>query len=77
MSILRPERNCSRPYPVRNAALLIDGKAYYSAFFHAALRARRYIFLAGWRFDSEVELLRGGEAENAEAPVRLKPWQTT
>jgi phosphatidylserine/phosphatidylglycerophosphate/cardiolipin synthase-like enzyme len=73
MSVLKPGINCGAPCAVRDARLLIDGKSYYRAFYHAALRARRFIFLAGWRFDSSVALLRGGEAGRAPAPFRLLP----
>jgi len=71
MNILQPDRNCSNPYRVSSAELLIDGRAYYRAFFRTILRASRFILMAGWRFDSEVALLRGEEAENAQAPVHL------
>ncbi|WP_437968004.1 phospholipase D-like domain-containing protein [Sorangium sp. So ce260] len=56
---------------MRSAGLLIDGSDYYRAFYSAAQRARRYILLSGWQFDSDACLLRGEEAEGAPAPVTL------
>ncbi|NUP07638.1 MAG: phospholipase [Polyangiaceae bacterium] len=54
------------------AGLLIDGRDYYRAFCDAALKAERYILLAGWQFDSKVKLLRGEDAAQAAHPVKLK-----
>lgn len=58
--ILRPGENCSTPFDAGESGLLIDGAAYYRAFYEAASRARRHIVIAGWQFDSEVELVRDG-----------------
>ncbi len=43
-------------------ALLVDADIYYGAFVRAARRARRSILLSGWQFDTEAQLLRGGES---------------
>jgi phospholipase D1/2 len=69
--ILDPGRHVWRTRPVDEFGLLVDANDYYREFYRAALRARRYILLSGWQFDSDVELLRGPEAEEAQAPVQL------
>jgi len=61
--------------PARRIAPTIDGVEYYRYLRRALIRARREVFLVGWDFHSEVDLLRGEEAERAERedgwPVRL------
>lgn len=52
-------------------AVIVDARAYYRAFYRAALNAERCIWLAGWQFDSEVALLRGEDARDAPLPVTL------
>jgi phosphatidylserine/phosphatidylglycerophosphate/cardiolipin synthase-like enzyme len=54
--------------------LLVDSADYFRAFCRAASQARRYVLVAGWRFDSQVRLLRGKDAERAAHPVRLLPF---
>jgi phospholipase D1/2 len=61
-------------YGVWKSGLLVDGGDYYRAFYHAAKKARRYMFLAGWQFDSEVLLLRGSDAGESGREVRLLPF---
>lgn len=56
------------------AGVLVDGDDYFKAFYDAALGAKRSIYLSGWQFDSDVALLRGKDAENAELPVTLKAF---
>lgn len=64
--ILVPGRNCRALSGVSNSGLLVDGVNYYRAFYNAALRAKKYILISGWQFDSDVALLRGGGAEKSE-----------
>lgn len=56
-------------------APLVDGVEYYAAVRSALIRAERQVFIIGWEFHSEIDLLRGEDAERAEAesdwPVRL------
>jgi len=61
-TILRRGRNCWRISRAREAGLLVDGRSYYRAFCNAAWQARRYVLLAGWQFDTELQLLRGDDA---------------
>lgn len=63
MSVLKPGLNCMGIYETRETGLIIDACDYYRAFHHTALRAKRYLLMAGWQFDSEVRLLRGEEAK--------------
>lgn len=58
---------------VERADLLIDGREYYRALYHAALKAENYILLAGWQFDSNERLLRGEDCEEGE-DTRLLPF---
>ncbi len=70
-TILKPGENCSVVDGVDSAGLLVDGRDYYSAFYYAALKAKRHIIISGWQFDSETELLRGADARGAPAPSRF------
>jgi phosphatidylserine/phosphatidylglycerophosphate/cardiolipin synthase-like enzyme len=69
--VLEPGRNCSRIAQVCESGVLVDAHDYYLAVHTAVRHARRYVLMAGWQFDSEVPLLRGGDAERAQGPVRL------
>jgi phospholipase D1/2 len=69
MSILKPGSNCLGIYQAEETGVLIDACDYYRAFYHAASKARHYILLTGWQFDSEVRLLRGEEAKSAAMDV--------
>jgi phospholipase D1/2 len=54
------------------AGVLVDARDYYRAFYRAARRARQYIAITGWQFDSNVALLRGGDAHGA-GEARMLP----
>jgi len=70
--IIRPGRNCWRVADVSTTGLLVDGRDYYRAFYCAAKKARNYILISGWQFDSNVTLLRGKDAKVAgEEPALL------
>ena len=70
-TLLVPGRNCWRVDAVDQSGLLIDGRDYYRAFYHAARAAERYILIFGWQFDSNAALLRGPDAENAAGEIHL------
>jgi phosphatidylserine/phosphatidylglycerophosphate/cardiolipin synthase-like enzyme len=53
--------------------VIIDARDYYRAFYQAASRAKRYIAITGWQFDSDVALLRGEDAQGAQGEVRMLP----
>jgi len=69
--ILKTGRNCFELAPVDRSGVCVDGAEYYTAFYNAALKARDYIAISGWQFDSEVLLLRGDAARKASGEVRL------
>ena len=71
MSILKPGLNCMGIYGAGETGVLVDACDYYSAFYHTAAKAKRYLLLAGWQFDSEVPLLRGDEAKETAGEVRF------
>jgi phospholipase D1/2 len=74
-AILQRGRNCwVADAPVDSLGLLIDGDNYYRAFYRAASQAQHYIFLAGWRFNSDAQLLYGREAERAGTDAKLQPF---
>lgn len=73
-SILLPGRNCMDLYTADKSGLLVDARAYYTAFVRAAGAASDYILLAGWRFESRVRLLRGEDTATAGFPYRFLPF---
>lgn len=68
-SILTPGRNCWRLDQATNSGLLIDGRDYYQAFYHAAKTADHYLLISGWQFTSNVALLRGADAQGADGAL--------
>lgn len=60
--------------PVQRSGLLIDAREYYRAFYRTARLARRYIVLAGWKFNSDIRLLRGKDAKEAGEEVQFLPF---
>jgi phosphatidylserine/phosphatidylglycerophosphate/cardiolipin synthase-like enzyme/uncharacterized membrane protein YdjX (TVP38/TMEM64 family) len=61
--ILKEGKNCWRILPVGRAAFLVDGAAFFDAFFRTALRAERSILIAGWDIDSRIRLFPEKERE--------------
>lgn len=73
--ILVPGRNCwTAAAPVHASGLLIDGRNYYRSFYRAAQQAQRYLLIAGWKFTSDVRLLRGIDAADAGGEVHFLPF---
>jgi phosphatidylserine/phosphatidylglycerophosphate/cardiolipin synthase-like enzyme len=72
--ILNPGKTCRLEASSEHSRLLIDARDYYRAFYAEAARAERSILLAGWQFDSGVELLRGEDARDAAGPVEFLPF---
>jgi phosphatidylserine/phosphatidylglycerophosphate/cardiolipin synthase-like enzyme len=72
--ILSVGQNCEGVYEVEETGLLIDGQDYYRAFYHAAKRARHYLLMSAWQFDTTVKLLRGREARETRDDVSLLPF---
>lgn len=69
--ILKTGRNCFELAEVAKSGVYVDGAEYYTAFHKAAQKARDYIAISGWQFDSEVLLLRGDAARETSGEVRL------
>ncbi|WP_045222689.1 VTT domain-containing protein [Desulfonatronum thioautotrophicum] len=69
-------KNCWAIASAKRAAVLRNGEAYFAAFHHALLQARKQVFILGWDIHSKEELLRGEAAVEAKArnlPTRLGP----
>jgi phosphatidylserine/phosphatidylglycerophosphate/cardiolipin synthase-like enzyme len=58
-TLLQPGATCWRVSLASRATLLIDGDQYFKALRSALLAARRQILIAGWDFDSRIQLPRG------------------
>ncbi|MBF5041710.1 phospholipase [Aggregicoccus sp. 17bor-14] len=71
--IVSPGENCWAVAEASEAGVLVDARDYYRAFYHAAQKAKRYIVVTGWQFDSDVALLRGEDLKEAKSDVRMLP----
>jgi phospholipase D1/2 len=71
--ILVPGHNCWVQAEAQEAGVLVDARDYYRAFHRVALRARQYIAITGWQFDSDVALLRDDDARQVQCEVRMLP----
>ncbi|WP_437644225.1 phospholipase D-like domain-containing protein [Sorangium sp. So ce362] len=69
--IIDPRRHTWCSTPVDSFGLLVDADEYYPEFYRVASGARRYMLLAGWQFDSDVALLRGGREAGVSGPITL------
>jgi len=87
--ILQPGRNCWRVVPADRAAVLIDGKEYFSRLEAALRKADHSIMIIGWDFDGSIRLrpdvppedspplgplLRSLVEEKPELEVRILVW---
>lgn len=72
--ILVPGHTCGVNAASAHSRFIIDSRDYYRAFYSEAIRAERSILLAGWQFDSRVELLRGQDALESERPTEFLPF---
>ena len=73
-SALVPATSCMALSELDHARVLIDAASYYEAFCRAALRARRYIYISGWQFDTQARLLRPDPAAPPPYPIELLPF---
>lgn len=71
--VLHAGRNCSSIHSVEETGLLVDGRDYFLALRQSIQQARYYILLAGWEFDSELALLRGGDSRTKDGEVAFLP----
>ena len=68
-SLFVPGDNCCAVARAQRVALLVDGEAYFRAFYQAALRARRSIVVLAWDFNSRTRLHFDAAREGAPPPV--------
>jgi phospholipase D1/2 len=73
-SAIVPATSCLAVSSFDNARVLVDAGSYYAAFCQAALRARRYIYITGWQFDTQARLLRPDPASPPSHPIELLPF---
>lgn len=57
--------------PVSESRLLVDARDYYLAFVQSAKQAQSTLFLAGWQFDTQVELVRGEDKKAHPEPTQF------
>jgi phosphatidylserine/phosphatidylglycerophosphate/cardiolipin synthase-like enzyme len=72
MRIIQKPRTAWRIVTAERAGVLVDAADYYRAFYWAARRARHYIVMSGWQFDSGVRVVRGDDAPAGEEVRFLK-----
>jgi phospholipase D1/2 len=65
---------CSSLVQAPRSGLLIDGRDFYRAIYQAMREARRSVVMAGWQFDSTVELLRGDDQDGCDLPADFLPF---
>jgi phospholipase D1/2 len=73
-SAIVPGASCLAVSSFDCARVLVDAGSYYAAFCQAALRARRYIYITGWQFDTQARLLRPDPASPPSHPIELLPF---
>lgn len=73
-SAIVPTTSCLAVSELDRARVLVDAENYYEAFCQAALRARRYIYISGWQFDTQAKLLRPDPAAPPAHPIELLPF---
>lgn len=69
--IRKKGRNCWDAVSTDSSGVLIDARDYYRYLYHTAGKARDYILISGWQFDSEVALLRGEDLKEGVEKTRF------
>lgn len=64
-------RNCWRCKPAGSLGVIIDGKAHFRALREALILARQRVFMIGWDFDFDLEMLPGESDPQGNAPDGL------
>lgn len=64
---LEPGVTCSSIEEVTHVRVLVDGEEYYAVLREAFLKARRYICMTGWQFDTRANIA----PDDDEGPVRF------
>lgn len=74
--LLKPGENCWRIEEAERAAILIDGEAYFRAFYEAVQQAQHSIFILSWDIDTLVRLVRDGTGAEG-LPTQLGDFLNT
>jgi len=72
--LLIPGLTCAQLFAEARSGVLVDGHDFYKAFYEACCQAQRTILLAGWQFDTKVDLVRGEDATGCELPTRFSEF---
>lgn len=72
-SVLRPGDTCWVLTRAERVSFLVDAAAYFAAFRHTVLRAKRSVVILGWDVDSRVRLVADQEPADGY-PSRLLPF---
>lgn len=56
LTLLKPGRNCWKVEKAKQAAVIVDGENYFRALRQAMSKAKQRIIMAGWDFDTRVEM---------------------
>ncbi len=73
-ALLVPGETCATLIDAPTAGLLVDGHAFFRAVYETCCKARKTIYMAGWQFASDVELLRGEDANQCGHPTQFLPF---
>lgn len=66
MRPLLTKETCVKISPLQQALVLVDGDAYYRAFYDVARTARRSLCMLGWQFDTLAQLLPNGDQSDQD-----------
>ena len=69
--LLVPGETCATLVEPASSGVLIDGRDFFRAVYAACSQAERTIYMAGWQFASDVELLRGEDAADCAYPPQF------
>ena len=69
--LLVPGLTCAQVIPAPRGGVLVDGHDFYRAVYDACCKAEKSIVMAGWQFESNVQLVVGKDAECCEHPTEL------
>ncbi len=69
-SFLQPGSNCWRSVPANRVTFLIDGAAYFEAFYNALQNAQESVLIIGWDIDRQTVLSHSATRE--KVPVTLE-----
>lgn len=73
-SLLVPGETCATLIEAGESGLLVDGREFYKQVYEACCAAKRTIYMAGWQFASDVELVRGEDAKSCKHPTTFLPF---